>query len=872
MRKCYHLLLLFTLALASAPALAQEDAIKPLLEKARLLNNRKIADSAIFYTDSVLKLCDIYQDHASRIKAMRIKGKSLFTLKKEKEAVSLYFAALRLCKSPGDDKEIAWLYGEIGYAYYIQGHSKESKSYYKKEIAILTKLQGKDSLGNQYINMAVMHQQLGELDSSQMMLNEVRDILSRNKDSAMRGYYYFNMGAHHTARNQPDSARHYYLLAHDIWKALDNKSQLFKVTFNLGFYYFQKNDYQSAIKYYLLSLSAAQKHGMKRDIAHVYGTMAESYAAINDHKNAYKYLYLYATLNDSFAREDINNYVLKLDKQYETDKNRELIQAQELEIKTSTLAVQKHRNTTLTIIIIFVLLLFAGAIAIVYSTFRNRVRKKVEEAKGRFFANVAHEIRTPLSMIQAPIELLQNNTTDPAQQQQLAIAARNTQRLNDLINQMLDISKLDAARYTLHNSVGNLEDFAKQLFVQYTQQAKEKNITLTCHTDANTGNVLFDKDALEKILNNLVGNAIKYTQSGGAAGVELTATETAAGVQLQINVWDTGNGIPAEDQAHIFERFYRSPEQQKAGVKGIGIGLALVKELVTLMNGTLSVTSEPGKGSVFTVACTLLPAATIAPNAAKTDTQAPIILLAEDDTDILSFNKALMEDEGYHVLTATNGNEAISLISTTLPDLIVTDLMMPGMDGLELLKAIRASILTAHIPVIILSARASAQAKTEGVAEGAQAYLPKPFSPAELKGLVKNQLQLLNRQKTYYQTQTEDKEKSVEERYSGTDPFTQKCYATIQEHLDDPQLSVEKLAELMNINRSHFQRKIKTLTGYSPSELIRTIRLEKARDILLKKENNITETAYATGFTSQSYFTKCFSEHFGYPPSQMGEH
>ncbi len=248
-----------------------------------------------------------------------------------------------------------------------------------------------------------------------------------------------------------------------------------------------------------------------------------------------------------------------------------------------------------------------------------------------------------------------------------------------------------------------------------------------------------------------------------------------------------------------------------------------------------------------------------------------MILIVEDDKDILQFNRSLMEEEGYSVVTAQNGNEAIVALSNALPDLVVTDLMMPGKDGLELLKEIRANVLTAHIPVIILSAKASVQARTEGLAEGAQAYLPKPFSPAELKGLVRNQLQLLHSQKERYKADTTSDNKNVEERFSGTDPFTQKCYATIQEHLDDPQLSVEKLAELMTINRSHFQRKIKTLTGYSPSELIKTIRLEKALEILLKKEANITETAYATGFTSQSYFTKCFSEHFGYPPSQAGE-
>jgi len=852
------------------PALAQPE-IKQLLDRSRQLNTNKNFDSAIIYADSALKLNSGPKDRQTTIKAMRLKGKAMFGLKKEKEAIDLYFAALRLCKMPEDKKESAWIYGEIGYVHFAQGHHQESKNYYRKEIAILKELLGRDSVAEQLINMSVMQQQLGEFDSALLSLNEVRDIIFRTNDRRLSGYYYLNMGAFYTARNLPDSARVYYLKAYDVWKALDNQSQLFKVTFNLGYYYYQKKDYKEAIRYYLLSEASANKFGMKRDIAHLYGTMAESYAAYGDHKNAYKYLYLYATLNDSFHNEDINNYVLKLDKQYQAEKSKQTIQEQELQIKTANLAVQKQKNTLLLIIIVFVLVVSGGAAAFGYSTFRNRVRKEVDEAKGRFFANIAHEIRTPLSMIQGPVEVLQSKVTDPALLQQLDTAARNTTRLNDLINQMLDISKIDAARYTLHESVGNIQYTAEQLFVQYRQQAAQKNIALSCQCDADTGNVLFDKDALEKIINNLAGNAIKYTPTGGATGIEIIARPQGQTVQLQINVWDSGPGIPEEEQDKIFDRFYRSAAQQKAGIKGVGIGLALVKELVGLMNGTIQVTSEPGKGSVFTVNCTLQKAAPTLQAIPATTGETKTVLLVEDDTDILQFNKGLMEEEGYTVITAVNGAEAVTTINTSLPDLVVTDLMMPQKDGLELLKEIRANALTAHIPVIILSAKASVQARMEGMTEGAQAYLPKPFSPAELKGLVKNQLQLLRNHKAHYMAQAADGQKNIEERFSGTDPFTQKCYAIIHEHLDDPQLSVEKLAELMTINRSHFQRKIKTLTGYSPSELIKTIRLEKAKEMLLKKEGNITETAYATGFTSQSYFTKCFSEHFGYPPSQAGE-
>jgi signal transduction histidine kinase/CheY-like chemotaxis protein len=853
----------------SGSALAQQKTAADVAESARLLLNKELYDTAITLATQAISSATETHDTAARIKAMRIYAKALSKTGQKKEAIKLFYAALRLCSAPRFEKEMALIYGELGYTGFLEGETGDSKAFFNREIEILSRIQGRDSVGNQLINLAVMHMRLREFDSAAIALARVKDILTRYNDSSIRGYYYFNVGSRFTYVDQPDSARYYYLLAYDIWKALGNESQLFRVTFNLGFYYFQKKDYQKAIYYYQQSVGAARKFAAKREVAHVYGTMAESYAELNDFKNAYKYIYHYATLSDSLNKEDISEYSIRLDKQFQTEKNRELIQAQDLELKTTRLHVQEQRNTILVIIIVFVLLLFIMYALFVYYNFRNNVRKKVEEAKGRFFANVAHEIRTPLSMIRGPLEVMSAKTDDPSMLAQLDLAARNTQRLNDLINQMLDISKFDSANYKLHESMGDLEAFADQLFYLYYRQAAEKNITLHCEADAHVGNLLFDKDALEKICNNLVGNAIKYTPAGGNAGISLQAEKHAEQVQLIINVWDSGPGIPAGEEDKIFDRFYRAEQYRKEGIKGIGIGLALVRELVTLMNGTVVVNSDPGKGAVFTVRCTLSQLASQQQPAIPAASDLGSVLIVEDDKDILDFNAALLQDEGYSVLLATNGADAFKLLQETLPDIVITDLMMPGMDGMELLRNIRSNPLTAHIPVIILSAKGSAGEKERGIAAGAQSYLSKPFSPAELKGLVRNQLQLISVQKARYQAQTAEAGKSVEERFTGEDPFTQRCFELIHQHLDDPALSVEKLAELMNINRSHFQRKIKALTGFSPSELIRTIRLGKARELLLARKGNITETAYATGFTSQSYFTKCFSEHFGYPPSQV---
>jgi len=842
--------------LAAYPTHAQNET-ESYIQKARIAVNAHVYDSGLYYADMAIKPALQQKDTLSQLKALRYKGKALMGLKRDKESAEAFFAALRLSDKTRYKEETGFIYGELGYYYLAQDNGSKAKEYYQKNLDVLSSIYGMDSMGNNLINLSVCHQRLEDYDSARLLLDKVQEITARNNDSSMRAYYELNMGAYYTEINEPDSARLCYLRAYELWKALGNEQQLFKVTFNLGFFAFQKKDYREALKYYHLSEAAVAKYGQKRELAHVYGTMAEAYAALKDYNNAYDYLYRYATMNDSFSKEDINAYAIKLDKQFETDKAKQTIQEQQLELK-------QQENTILVIIIGAIVLISLGGGAFAWVTFRSRVRKKVEEAKERFFTNVAHEIRTPLAMIKGPIELLLQQAENGQQRQQLETAARNTQRLNDLINQMLDISKIDADKYILQEHAGDPVSFVANLVQQYEAQAAEKSINLSCTCDGEI-QAFFDRDALEKIAGNLIGNAIKYTPAGGNAGVDIKAIQEHTTVILTVTVWDSGPGIPAQEQQKIFDRFYRS----ESNARGTGIGLALAAELASLMNGSIKVSSAPGNGSVFTATCLFRYAGSLGIANSTTESEGAHILLAEDDAEIMAFNTSLLQQSGYKVTGASDGNAAAEIAETLLPDLIVTDLMMPGKDGIALVQDIRNNELTTHIPVIILSAKAAQHTRNEALTAGAQVYLAKPFSPAELVQTITSQLQLLQRNKERYQNQVSNAEEAVNERLRHTDPFTQKCHELILEHIDDASFTVEKMAELMNVNRSHFQRKIKTLTGTSPSEMIKTIRLEKARELLLRREGNITETAYATGFTSQSYFTRCFTERFGYPPSEV---
>lgn len=854
MKKHIYFLLLSTLIFIALSTRAQQTLLEPAFQKGWRQINAYQSDSALQLADSLLQVID-KSDNTGRIRAMNIKAKALFQQNKYKESLALLFDGLRMCRQPDDNKQVAYIYGEIGYLYYAQKQFAQSKSYYYRQIDILRKLNGTDSLADPLINLATMHEALHEYDSSLILLNQVGDIVSRNSNMRQHGYYYLNRGVLMQYLNKLDSAAYYYTAAYNAWSAIGFESQLYKATFNLGYIADQQNDHRKAIEYYKRTEQSVRKFGLQREIAHVYGTMAEAYAAMGQYDSGYKYLLQYVVINDSVTQSDFNTNLAKLDKQYQAEKSQQTIREQQAKLD------RQHNRILLTVAALLIVVL-ASVVILGYLSFGRRVQKQVDEAKSRFFANVAHEIRTPLSMIQGPVKLLKDKVTDPDMLYQLDIADRNTARLNDLMNQMLAIAKIDAASYTLNESLGDPTTFIEIIAKGFEQQATDKGLSMTLNLPADRGNALFDKDALEKIVANLISNAIKYTSAGGSIGLDVAGHDN----EWIITVWDTGAGIAKNEQSQIFDRFYRTRQHKNDGSKGTGIGLALVKELVHLMNGTVEVVSEPGRGAAFTVVLPLKQASAITETAIRED--APTVLLVEDDADILDFNKTLLQGNGYNVITARNGKEAIDMLTQDLPDIIVTDMMMPEMDGMALLQQVTGNVATDHIPVIVLSAKASS--RTQGVKQGAQVYLEKPFVPAELVAVVNNQLQLLQKQKQKLQPQEpEAATKTLEERFAEADPFSRQCYEFIKQHLDDSQLSVEMLANEMHINRSHFQRKIKTLTGFSPSELIKTVRMEKALELLQKKEGNITEIAYATGFTSQSYFTKCFSDHFGYPPSQV---
>lgn len=795
---------------------------------------------------------------------------------KTKEAVDCFYKALKLCKDTSENDQKLLIYNGLGLLHYQQGDKNKAKQFFKEEIKIRRQMHDVKRLANNIINLSAMHRALKEYDSSLYLLVELKEIVNTTKDEKLKGYYYnANAIYYHSIYkrdsliSQLDSAINNYERSLAVWLKMDDKTEAFRPLFNLGHAYHDKKQFVKALGYYKRVEELASFLKLFREKVIIYGNIAEAYYDLKDFKQSADYFRKYIEVKDSVNKAEIADYALQLDKQFQTEKNRETIQQQKLEIAEQELQINRQSKQVYFYLLIIVLVLTIAIFSFVYFNFKKRVNQKTEEAKRKFFSNVVHEIRTPLSMIQAPLKVLKTKYSSEDDQYNITIAERNIGRLNELVNQMLDISKIESTQYVLNETYGDLEIFLSQIVNSYTKIAAEKNIILLHQFNLPIKLMFFDKDAFEKIIGNLLSNAIKYTPPNNQIGIEVFSYETESDLKLTLNVWDTGTGISAVDQTKIFNRFYRSAETATT-TKGVGIGLSLVKDLVNLLNGTIEVKSKEKKGSTFTVTVSFKTVdSKDVEQPAVIDENAPLVLLVEDDLEILNFNANYLNKNNISVLKSVNGKQALELMEKTLPDLIITDLMMPEVDGLSLLTAVRKNEVTNHIPIIVLSAKASSESRMEALKIGAQAYLSKPFLPDELLTLVVNQLEILSKKKIEFKEQIAQPEKTVEEKYAGTEPYTQKLFAIIFKQLDNPELSVEGLADQMATNRSHFQRKVKAITGISPSDLIRIIRLEKAKEFLLAKKGNITEVAYQSGFSSQSYFTKCFTQHFGISPTQM---
>lgn len=512
--------------------------------------------------------------------------------------------------------------------------------------------------------------------------------------------------------------------------------------------------------------------------------------------------------------------------------------------------------------------------------------KELDEMKTRFFSNITHEFRTPLTLIIGPAEELKQPNINPPKQNQLAdTIIKNARQLLVLVNRLLDLSRLEAKALKIHEQKGNPALIVGSIVHSFEFYAKTNEVQLRFINNFNELNGWFYPDALERIVYNLVSNALRFTSPGGNVIVSLEYKDET----MILTVNDTGIGISESQVPFIFERFYQgdkattsSSSQTKAST---GIGLALVKELVELQNGNVIVQSSTGNmqpsGTSFTVTLPFrleetakvdveVPGELIS-SPEKTNgeesTKASLILLVEDNAEVAEFITGFLS-VSYQVKHAANGESGINAALSLMPDVIVTDVVMPGMDGYAFCDHIKKDMRTCHIPVILLTAKASQENVIEGLSKGADDYITKPFHPTEfllrIQNLLERQKKLSEKIRSELSSPEIIKPRQKEKVH---DAFIEKLYGYIDEHLDDPLFGVDQLVNLTDISRTSLHRKLKAVTGLSTGEFIRNYKLKQAVGFL-KQGFNSTDTAYKSGFGSPAYFTKCFRETYGITPGE----
>jgi signal transduction histidine kinase/DNA-binding response OmpR family regulator/ligand-binding sensor domain-containing protein len=544
-------------------------------------------------------------------------------------------------------------------------------------------------------------------------------------------------------------------------------------------------------------------------------------------------------------------------------------------------------------------------------------KEETDKMKSRFFANISHEFRTPLTLILGPAEKIFSNTSDNTIKD-ADIIRRNSRRLLQLINQLLDLSKLEAGKLKLETTKGNIVSFVKGVALSFESLAESKDITLKLLPENEFIEMYFDKEKMMKILTNILSNAFKFTPEEGTVTVSITTNPPSFppilkgelnGGSVEIKIKDTGIGIAQEEIPKLFDRFYQVDNSQTREYEGTGIGLALTKELVELHHGRINVESVKGEWTEFTLEfplgrehlkdeeiieektdvilngaknhtlaygkedrneTSLIDSSSRTPqNDGETKEEKTIILVVEDNYDMREYIKESL-DGNYLIEEAVNGEQGVRKAEKLIPDLIISDMMMPKLDGNELVRILKNDEKTSHIPIIILTAKAGQENKLEGLETGADDYLTKPFDIKELQVRIKNLISIRKKLQEKF-SKLDNHFPSIKglKLSSLDEKFMLKVSEVIEKHLAEEEFSIEEFGKEVGMSRSQFHRKFTAITGKTASMYLRSMRLSRAKKMIEEKTGNISEIAFSAGFSSVSYFSKCFKEEFGYPPSDL---
>lgn len=848
-------------------------------------------------------------------------------------SIDQYEKARLLYEQVGNKRDASDCVGNIGLAHEYLGNYASALDYYLQGLDLAEASGYEEGVGYSYDCIGNIHGKLNNLDKSIEYQRKAIAIFEGLNDKASAAPSYVNIGINYKKREQYDSALFFFEKAEHVFLEVGNVRGVAVTLQNIGSIHLILGDQEKALQHFRQSNEVCLSHGLdgilpsnyryateiflgkgQLDSAQWYGLhglkLAEEnrakeviskfhslLSALYDHKQQYaealNHHRLHLAYQDTLLNEAKSRQLQELEIQYETQKKEQQIALQESML---------HSKNLVQAFLIAILLLLTVASAAVYffhkrqQTVKRRLleeqvkyekrekerAKELEQLKSHFYANIAHEFRTPLTLILGPAQNIQEEPDNTASvSKNIRVIKKAAQNLLNLINQLLDLSKLEDQKVSLNLVRTDFIPFVKGLVMSFESLAIDKEIKLSMHSDVDSVAAYIDPDRTDKIFYNLLSNAFKFTERGGEVSVSITY-EASAHEQppyIKVTIQDNGIGIPQDQLPIIFDRFHQVRHTDDRYVEGTGIGLALSKELVELHQGTIDVESVYGQGTAFVVRLPALEGGLVAQSQAVVlgqelheTTEAVkhdnLVLLVEDNHDVRAFVKDCLLGD-YQVLEAKNGSEGVSMAKEHIPDLIISDVMMPEMDGHEVCRTLKDDLLTSHIPIVMLTAKAGLDNKLKGLDMGADDYLKKPFNRKELLARVKN---LIHTRKLL-------QEKYAKENKMGAQPevvlppkenqFIKQVREIIDAHLDDSDFGVEDLCKEAGVSRTQLHRKIKALTDLSTTRFVRTHKLQKAIALLKEGQHNISEVSYMTGFSSPSYFTQCFSEEFGHAPSEV---
>ena len=811
-------------------------------------------------------------------------------------------------------------------------------SYFTKGRAIKMEIQDLRGLSNSNLSLGVLHEEKGNYQTALEYYDQSLEGYRKIGDRSSIARVYNNIGVAYVDWQKYDSAQVYHEKSLNLHLDLESPNGIIRSYMNLGeTFQFQQRNIE-ALRNFHKARMYSEASEQRRALEYIYDKLGQVFLATNALDSAGIYLERaldlrlekdrYFGLRNTYAslsllEEKRRNYQKSLryykllrevqDSFLTTQKNRELaeVQAQydhERQEQEITALLQENKNRTLWRNIFAMGTLAALAITtLVVLFFRYRAKKnralleaeesqrleleKLDRLKTRFFSNISHEFRTPLTLILGPLDTIRKQA-DASLQPAVDSIERNGKRLLKLINQLLDLSKIESGKVELKTALIDVVPLLKGWVMSFNSAADTKKIHLEFISEEDAYFLYVDQEKIEEVIINVLSNAFKYTPTEGRIKVQVKQVNKEAKELLEVSISDTGTGIPEQELAHVFDRFYQASNANHHDVTGTGIGLALVKELVELHKGNIRVESGLGQGSTFFITLPLGNAhltpeemvgihqfeKTLNRDALDVVTQEetvsmdeeqdellPLILMIEDNAELRSYIKEILIGS-YRVIQAIDGEEGVAMATAHIPDIVLSDLMMPKMDGLEVCRTLKEDMRTSHIPIVILTAKSSKEDRIEGLKNLADAYLTKPFDTQELLVRLHNLIELRKKLQAHFGTDRLLRPSKIQMNSMDT-LFMEKVTEQLENEISNSLFGVVELAYSVNLSRSQLFRKIKAITNLTPNEFIRSFRLYRAKDMLQQQVGTVAEIAHDTGFQNPSYFSKCFQEQFGSPPS-----